>query len=68
MGSINREKIRKLLEIPNYYEIKHVISLGYPDEDSVMEPYKNSFSYWKDNDGQMHVPKRPIDSIIYKTF
>jgi nitroreductase len=68
MGAINREKIRKLLEIPDYLDIKHVISLGYPDEESTMEPYKDSFSYWKDNDGRMHVPKRALDEIIFKIF
>ncbi len=66
MGSINREKIRKLLEIPHYYEIKHVISLGYPDEESTIETYNESFKYWKTTDGQMHVPKRALDDIIYK--
>ena len=68
MGSINREKIRKLLEIPDYYTIKHVISLGYPDEDSVIEPYTGTFNYWKDNTGQTHVPKRALDDIIFRIF
>lgn len=68
MGSIKREKIRKLLEIPQNYDIKHVISLGYPDEDSIIENYKDSFNYWKTSDGQMHVPKRPLESIIFKIF
>jgi nitroreductase len=68
MGSINREKIRKLLEVPDYYEIKHVISLGYPDEESIIEIYKDSFKYWKTSDSQMHVPKRTLDDIIFKIF
>lgn len=68
MGSIKRDKIRKLLEIPDFYVIKHVISLGYPDENSVVEPYKESFHYWKDNEGQIHVPKRSLDNIIFKIF
>ena len=68
MGSINRDKIRKLLEIPDYYDIKHVISLGYPDEHSIIEPYKDSFGYWKDDNGQMHVPKRALEHIIFKIF
>ncbi len=68
MGSINRDKIRKLFEIPDYYEIKHVISLGYPDEESVVETYQDSFKYWKTSDGQMHVPKRALDEIIFKIF
>ncbi len=65
MGSIKSEKIRALLDIPDFYEIKHVISLGYPDETSVIEPYKNSFKYWK-VENEMHVPKRKLDDIILK--
>ncbi|TFG02442.1 MAG: nitroreductase [Promethearchaeota archaeon] len=66
MGSINAKKIRELFEIPEFYEITHVISLGFPDEKSVMEPYKDSFTYWKDESGDMHVPKRSLEDIIYK--
>ena len=68
MGSIKGEKIRTLLDIPDFYEIKHVISLGYPDETSVIEPYTDSFKYWKNPDGTMHVPKRDSSDIIYKIF
>ena len=66
MGSINVNKLRVLFEIPGFYQITHVISLGYPDEESVMEPYKESFIYWKDDKGGMHVPKRSLEDIIYK--
>ncbi|MFX0142114.1 MAG: nitroreductase family protein [Candidatus Hodarchaeota archaeon] len=68
MGSINARRIKKLLEIPDNYDIKHIISLGYPDEESVMEPYTDTFKYWKDEDGKMHVPKRDLNDIIFKTF
>ena len=68
MGSFNGRKIRKLLKIPKYYEITHVISLGYPDEKSVMEVYKDSFKYWKDENWIMHIPKRALDDIIFKIF
>jgi len=66
MGSIKVTKIRKLFEIPDTHEIKHVISLGVPDEESKMEEIKDSYTYWKDNDGNMHVPKRILDDIILK--
>jgi len=66
MGNINIRKIQKLLDIPNHYQIKHVISLGYPDEESFMEPYKDSFTYWKNPDGTMHIPKRDLNDIIFK--
>ena len=65
MGSIKGGKIRTLLDIPDFYEIKHVISLGYPDETSVIEPYKESFKYWKEGN-EMHIPKRKLESLILK--
>ena len=68
MGSIERDRIRELLKIPKNYEIKHVISLGYPDEKSLIELYKDSFKYWKDTNGNMHVPKRALDDIILKIY
>ena len=68
MGSINARKIQKLLEIPENYVIKQVISLGYPDEESRIEPFSDSFSYWKDTEGNMHVPKRSLKDIILKEF
>ena len=68
MGNIDKDDIQNYLQIPQKYAIKHVISLGYPDETSIIEPYKDSFKYWKNPDGTMHVPKRDLDDIIYKFF
>lgn len=68
MANINAKKIRSLFEIPEHYNVKQVISLGYPDEESVMEPYTDSFKYWKDDDGQMHIPKRALEDLIFKVF
>ncbi len=68
MAAINYKKIRELFEIPEHYDLKQVISLGYPDEESVMETYKDSYKYWKDSDGKMHVPKRELDDIIFKIY
>lgn len=66
MGSVEREDLRSLLNIPDNYDISHVISLGYPDETSTIEPYNDTFKYWKDDNGQMHVPKKSLDDIIFK--
>jgi len=68
MGNINAKKIRELFEIPDYYDIKHVISLGYPDELAIIEPYKGSFNYWKDEEGTIHVPKKDLNDIIFKIY
>ncbi|GAI63168.1 unnamed protein product, partial [marine sediment metagenome] len=68
MANIKVRKIKSLLEVPDKYQVKHVISLGYPDEESFMEPYEDSYKYWKNPDGTMHVPKRDLDDIIFKIF
>jgi len=54
-----------LLDIPDFYEIKHVICLRYLDEKSVIEPYKESFKYWKEGN-EIHIPKRKLESLILK--
>jgi len=68
MGSINGPKIRELFEIPEQQEIKYVISLGYPDEESMVEPFVGSMKYWKDDNGVMHIPKKSLEEVIYKIY
>jgi len=68
MANVNRREIQKLCEIPEDYKITHVISLGYPDEESDIEDYKDSYKYWKDDEGHMHIPKRGLKDIIFKVF
>ena len=43
MGNFNASKLRSFLKIDKHYDIKHVISLGYPDEISKVEEFKESF-------------------------
>ena len=66
IGSVDREKIRELFKIPDHYDIKHVVSLGFPDEESIIERYEGSFKYWKDKSNVMHVPKRELKEILLK--
>jgi nitroreductase len=66
LGSIKRDKIREILEIPDVYEIDSVIALGYPDEQPVMEDCKGeSIEYYLDDRDVLHVPKRPLRSITH---
>lgn len=64
MGSINRDSIRKILNIPERYIINTVIALGYPDEQSIPEEEKGSIKYYKDEKNVLHVPKRKLEDII----
>ncbi len=36
MANINAKKIREMYKIPEYYDIKQIISLGVPDEESTI--------------------------------
>ncbi len=67
--SIDRPKIVGLLKIPEVYKVDSVLALGYPAEQPKLEELKESCRYWKDPDGQFHVPKRNLDRIIhFNTF
>jgi nitroreductase len=66
IASIERERLRKSLEIPPRYEILLVLALGKPKETVVIETVGESgdIKYWRDRKGVHHVPKRPLDGII----
>ncbi|MCM8818820.1 MAG: nitroreductase family protein [Candidatus Omnitrophica bacterium] len=65
IGSVNREKLREILKIPENYEIDTIVALGYPDEESHIEEFSGSVKYWKDEKGVMHVPKRRLKDILH---
>jgi len=66
LGSINRDELREILDIPDKYDIDSVVALGYPDEQPVMEDCKGeSIEYYLDDNDVLHVPKRPFRSITH---
>jgi len=66
IGSIDREKLREALNIPERYEILLVVALGKPKETVVIETAGSDgdIRYYRDADQVHHVPKRPLDEII----
>jgi len=66
IGSVNRERLRTDLDIPDYLEILLVLALGKPSETVVLEEVgpEGDIKYWRDSDGVHHVPKRKLDDII----
>ncbi len=67
-ASIDRDRLRKNLNIPQKYVIDLVVALGYPNEAPVEEKLKESVKYWKDEHGVLHVPKRELKSILHRNI
>ena len=65
LGSVERGKIKEILNIPSNYAVDSVVALGYPDEEPVVEEMKDSVKYWKNGNGRLHVPKRKLEDIIH---
>jgi nitroreductase len=66
IGSVNRERLRKDLDISDHFEILLVLALGKPKESVVLEEVGSdgNIKYWRDSDGVHHVPKRSLNDII----
>jgi nitroreductase len=66
LGSIQRDRLRELLQIPQKLDILLVIALGLPTETVVLEEVGEggSIMYWRDAQGAHHVPKRRLEEII----
>jgi nitroreductase len=65
VGSVQREKLREILNIPERYKIIQVIALGKPAEEVVIDEIADGdIKYWRDDNDVHHVPKRGIEELI----
>lgn len=63
--SVNRIKVREILNLSNQYEILYVLALGKPKEIVILDELEgNDIKYWRDENEVHHVPKRPLDEVI----
>ena len=65
LGSIDRNDLRALFAIPEYYEIDSLLALGYPDEEPLCEDEQGSIRYYLDDNNVLHVPKRKRAEIMH---
>lgn len=70
INNINREVLRKDLDIQDIFEIMIVLALGKPKQTSTIEEIGSdgSLSYWFDDENNNHVPKRSLDELILRTY
>jgi len=67
IASVKKEQLRLALDLPAHLEIIQVIALGKPAEKVVLEEMKaGDIKYWRDENGVHHVPKRPLEELIFK--
>ena len=70
IGSVQREKLRTLLDLDERYKIIQVLALGKPAEEVVIDDLKHDgtvsgdIKYWRDDSDVHHVPKRSLDELI----
>jgi nitroreductase len=65
LASVDRKKLRNVLNVPESLDVALVVALGYPAENPVVEPVSDgNIKYWLDKNGVLHVPKRDIKDIV----
>ncbi len=66
LGSINRELLRDLLDVPSQLKIILALAIGKPKEQIIIETVgpDGSIRYWRDSEEIHHVPKRKLEDII----
>lgn len=67
MGAIEREDIKKILSIPRSHSVQLAIALGFPKENPVVEETASEkLSYWVDENGELHIPKRKLENVLHR--
>jgi nitroreductase len=66
IGSIEKDGLRRVLDIPEQYEILLVLALGKPAEKVMIEDVgpDGSYRYYRDDEDVHHVPKRTLNELI----
>lgn len=65
MASVDREKLRRILDVPESLAVELVVALGYPAENPVIDAVKDGDTkYWLDDDGVLHVPKWGLRYVV----
>jgi nitroreductase len=66
IASMDRERLKRDLELPENMEIMLAVALGYPAEEVVIDTINNdgNIEYWRDERDRHHVPKLDLNTLI----
>lgn len=64
VANVNRQELKKILEIDEHLEVNSVIALGYPMQQSEEAAFKGDVKYYLDEEARLHVPKRSMEEIF----
>jgi nitroreductase len=65
LGAINRPELRRILKIPDQFEIPLAVAIGYPAESPIIgKVKKGDIKYWLDSANVLHVPKRELEDVM----
>lgn len=66
LGAIQRKALSELFALPEQYEVCSMIALGYPAQQPVQEDDADNIKYYFDEEGTLHVPKLPADTVTFR--
>lgn len=65
LGSVDRPRLKEILNIPDHLQTLLVVALGYPAEKSkAVELKGEETKYWFDDKGILNVSKRKLEDIV----
>jgi nitroreductase len=65
IAALDAGAVGRTVGLPENYRLTCVLALGYPAEAPVIEEFKGSVKYWKDEAGVLHVPKKKLADILH---
>ena len=67
IGAFKKKEINEVISVPENLSTELILALGYPMEKPVSEDMKrgSSIKYYKDDSGNLHVPKRRLEDILH---
>lgn len=63
--NIDRDKIKRILNIPKDIIVDSIVALGYKKEEPKIVPYKDSVEYYHDKNKVLHVPKKSLSNVMH---